>query len=190
MDNHLIYSPLDEALFKRRIVLVDGPVTAKLSHRVNKILLAMEADDPERPITLHINSPGGEVSSGFAVYDTARFIQPTVKTLVVGLAASMGSIISLAATREHRYAFPNSKFLIHQPLISGTIYGQASDLEIRAKDILKTREKINRLYSAETGRSVEDVAKMTERDHWMTAEEAKALGLIAQIVQTHAELPH
>jgi len=186
--NTYYYTPLDQSLFDSRIILVDGVVNSELAHNVNKSLFALEKADPKKPIFLHINSPGGEVTSGFSIFDTVRFIEPKVYTLVVGLAASMGSVIALAASKENRFAFPNSKFLIHQPLIQGTIYGQATDLDIRAKDIIKTKEKINRLYAEETGLRYEDIVGMTERDKWFNALEAKDFGLISKIVSKRSEL--
>lgn len=182
------YTPIDEILFQTRIVQVSGPVDSKLAHRVNKQLLALESKDPKAPIYMYINSPGGEISSGFSIFDTARFIQPTIVTVVVGLAASMGSVIALCADKKHRVAFPNSKFLIHQPLIAGVIQGPASDLEIHAKDIVKTRGKINQLYAKETGRPVEEVAKLTDRDYWMDANEAMKFGLVSRIISDRSEL--
>lgn len=184
----LIFSPLDKVLLDSRILHVSGPVNSQLAYRVTKALLALEKMDAKKPITLFVNSPGGEVSSGFSIFDTIRFIEPEVTTIVSGLAASMGSLISLAAKKERRFAFTNSKFLIHQPLISGTIQGPASDLEIHAKDIIRTREKINRIYSDETGRPIEEVAKATDRDRWLTPEEAKDFGLIAKIIKSHKDI--
>ncbi len=182
------FNPIDEALFESRTVQLFGAVNSELAHNVNKTLLALEKVNPEAPIYLFINSPGGEISSGFGIYDTARFIKPEVITVVTGLAASMGSLIALCAKKENRLAFPNSKFLIHQPLISGQISGPASDIEIHANDIVKTKEKINRLYAAETGRSYEEIVKATNRDNWMDTYEALAYGLISRIVTSRAEL--
>ncbi|MEQ8984605.1 MAG: ATP-dependent Clp protease proteolytic subunit, partial [Deltaproteobacteria bacterium] len=149
---------------------------------------ALERDDSERPVYLFINSPGGEVSSGFAIFDTAKFIQPEVITVVTGLAASMGSLIALCAEKKNRLAFPNSKFLIHQPLISGMLTGSASEIEIHARDIVRTKEKINQLYAQETGRPLDEVAKATDRDNWMDPNEALDFGLISRIVSSRAEI--
>ncbi len=184
----IFFSPIDRALFESRVVQISGPINSSLAYRVTRELLAMEKMDSNKPIIVFVNSPGGEVTSGFSVFDTIRFIAPEVKTVVTGLAASMGSLISLAAKKGNRQAFPNSKFLIHQPLISGVIQGPASDLEIHAKDIVKTREKINRIYSKETGKSFEVVTRATDRDYWMTAEEALEFGLISKIVTAHSEI--
>lgn len=182
------YTPVDEILFNNRVIQVSGVVGSELAYDINRQLLALEKTDPTKPITMYIDSPGGEINSGFSIFDTVRFIQPTVYTVVAGLAASMGSVIALSAKKENRLALPNAKFLIHQPLISGTVYGQASDVEIRAKDILKTRERINQMYAHETGKSVKEIADATERDNWMTAEEAKNFGLISRIIHKRDEL--
>lgn len=182
------FNPLDEKLFESRIVQVSGPVGAKLAHDVNRMLLALERDDSDKPVYLFINSPGGEVSSGFSIFDTAKFIQPEIITVVTGLAASMGSLIALCTEKKNRLAFPNSKFLIHQPLISGLLTGSASEIEIHARDIVKTKEKINELYAAETGRDVEEVARATDRDNWMDPAEALEFGLISRVVTNRAEI--
>lgn len=187
MDNQY-YTPLDQALFDSRIVQVFGGVDSEMAHQVNKLLLAMEKADNKKPIYLFINSPGGEISSGFSIYDTARFIQPEIFTVVVGMAASMGSLIALCAKKQNRFAFPNAKFMIHQPLISGVMHGSASDLEIGAKEILRTKEKINKIYAEETGKSMDEVKLMTDRDNWMTSEEAKSVGLISKVVSSRAEI--
>jgi ATP-dependent Clp protease protease subunit len=186
--NHPFFTPIDEALFKKRIVQVSGPVTSELAHHVNREILALEAQDPKAPIHLFINSPGGEVTSGFSIYDTARFVRCELKTIVVGMAASMGSIIALAADKKNRIAFPNAKFLIHQPLVSGMIRGSASEIEIHAKDIIKMRERINELYAKETNRPLEEIRKATDRDNWMDAQEALKFGLISRVVSSHDEI--
>jgi len=123
------FTPLDQSLFDGRIVQISGGVSSQLAHLVNKQILSMAAADAKKPIYLFINSPGGEITSGFSIYDTARFVEPEVTTVAVGMAASMGSLIALAAPPERRLAFPNAKFLIHQPLIGGVIQGSASDIE-------------------------------------------------------------
>jgi len=189
MSHHYpFYTPIDEALFQSRIIHVSGPVGSELAYSVNRQLLALEKADAKKPVFLFIDSPGGEINSGFSIYDTSRFIEPDVYTVVIGLAASMGSIIALAAPKERRLAFPNAKIMIHQPLISGTVYGSASDMDIRAREILKTREKINKLYAVETGRSADEIKKFTDRDYWMTAEEAKDFGLVSKIIKARSEL--
>lgn len=189
MDISQLFTPLDNALLESRTIMLNGPVTSELAHKVNKQLFALERNDPNKPIYVYINSPGGEVTSGFSIFDTMRFIKPKIYTIVSGLAASMGSIIALAASRENRFSMPNGKFLIHQPLIHGGIYGPAADLEIHAKDIIRTKERIHRLYAEETGQPIEEVRDATERDRWMTAEEAKEFGLISKILRTRDDLP-
>lgn len=183
------FTPIDEALLESRIVHVSGPVGSELAYSINRQLLALEKIDPKKPVYLFIDSPGGEINSGFSIFDTARFIEPEVYTVVVGLAASMGSLIALCAKKTHRLAFPNSKFLIHQPLIVGTLYGSASDIDIRAKDIVRTRETINQLYAEETGKSIDTIRVATDRDNWMNAQEAMEFGLVGKIIKSRAELP-
>lgn len=183
------WDPITESLFSKRIVQVNGPVSEKLATRVNREIMAMGFEDDKKPIYLFINSPGGEVTSGFSVFDTARFVGAPIYTVVAGLAASMGSLIALCAPKEKRYAFPNAKLLIHQPLISGQMVGPASDLEIHAKDMIRLKEKINRLYAEETGQSYDDVVKATDRDKWFDPEEAKEFGLISKIISKVADLP-
>lgn len=187
--SHSFFTPIDEALLESRVVLVSGGVGSELAYKVNRQLLALERKDPKKPVYLWVNSPGGEINSGFSIYDTARFIQPEVYTIVSGLAASMGSIISLCAKKENRWALPNAKFLIHQPLISGVLEGSASDLDIHAKDIIKVKERINQLYAVETGKPIEVVRKATERDNWMDPQEALDFGLISRIIKNRSELP-
>lgn len=187
-DKHSHFTPIDQALFDDRIIHVSGGVNSKLAYEVNRQLLAMDKISATLPIYLFIDSPGGEINSGFSVYDTARFISAPVTTIVAGLAASMGSIIALCAPKERRYAMPNAKLLIHQPLISGYLQGPASDLEIHAEDIVKTREKINKLYAKETGKSLEEIQRLTDRDHWLNPEEALSLGLISKIIHKKSEV--
>lgn len=182
------FTPIDQRLFESRIVQVSGGVGSEMAHEINRQILALEREGPDKPFYLYVNSPGGEVSSGFSIYDTARFVSCEVVTVVVGMAASMGSIISLAAKKENRYALPNAKFLIHQPLISGYLTGPASDIDIHAKDIIRTKRKINELYARETGKPIEEIEKATDRDRWMTAEEALDFGLISRIVERRADI--
>jgi ATP-dependent Clp protease protease subunit len=182
------FTPIDQHLFESRTIFVSGEVDSDLAVTVNRQLLAMERANPNAQIVLWIDSPGGEIHSGFSIYDTARFIQPKVVTLVSGLAASMGSVISLCAEKEDRLAFPNSKFLIHQPLISGVIRGQASDLVIHAQDIIETKKKLHRLYAERTGSPVEKFVEYMERDKWLLPKEAIELGLISKLVSNRKEL--
>ena len=183
------WSPVEQALFETRIIQVSGAVDSDLSDKVIRQMLAMEAMNPDLPIYLYINSPGGEITSGFAIYDTAKFIKPEIYTVVTGLAASMGSLIALCAEKKNRLAFPNSRFLIHQPLISGLLRGTASDIEIHAKDIVAMKEKINRLYAEETGRPYDEIKRATDRDKWFDADEALKFGLINKIISKRSELP-
>lgn len=178
---------IERELFEARVILISAPVDAKLAHVVNSKLLALERYNDRDPIYLYINSPGGEVHSGFSIFDTARFIKPPVVTIVSGLAASMGSIIALSAKPEHRFAFPNAKFLIHQPSVGG-IGGSVSDIEIHAKDLIDTKTRIVELYCEECGRSTDEVRKALDRDNWMTPEVAKNWGLISRIVRTREDL--
>lgn len=182
------FTPIDQHLFESRTIFVSGEVESEMAVKVNRQLLAMERSNPNAPIVLWIDSPGGEIHSGFSIYDTARFIQPRVITLVAGLAASMGSVISLCAEKEDRLSFPNAKLLIHQPLISGAIRGQASDLAIHAQDIIETKKKLHRLYAERTGTPVEKFVEFMERDKWLLPKEAQDLGLISKIISTRKEL--
>lgn len=175
-------------LFDKRIVVLSEGINSRSANAVIDQLLGLEAADPSQDIWMFLNSPGGEVNSGFGIYDIMRFIKPDVKVVVTGLAASIATVIYLAAKREHRYCLPNSRLLIHQPLIGGTIQGQATDIEITANEIIKTRARLAELYVAETGQPLERVNRDIERDYWMTAEEAKDYGLVTKIVSSWNEL--
>lgn len=174
---------VEKKLLEKRIVMISEGIDADVAKAVINNLLALEADSPGKPITLYINSPGGEVNSGFAIFDTIRFITSPVKIVATGLAASIATVIFVAAKKEHRYSMPNTRFLIHQPAIHGQMYGQASDLEITAREILKSRAKINELLSQECDQPLEKVEKDTTRDYWMTAADAKEYGLVTKIVE-------
>lgn len=176
------FTPIDQHLFEARTIFVSGVVDNELALRVNRQLLAMERADAKKAIVLWINSPGGEVYSGFATYDLIQHIRPRVITVVAGMAASMGSVLALAAEKEDRYALPNARLLIHQPLISGQLRGQASDLEIHARDIIELKKKMHRLYAERTGTPVERFEELMERDRWVNPEEAIKLGLISKIL--------
>jgi len=177
-----------ENLRRTRTIELFGQVNNLMARRVINALLFLEADDPERPITVVQNSPGGSVTDGFAIYDTMRFVAPDVRVLCVGLAASIATVILMGAKKEHRLSLPHTEFLIHQPLIPGNIWGRASDLEITAQEILKTRERINKLLAVETGQPIEVVEKHTQRDYWMNASEAVDYGLISRIITRRAEI--
>lgn len=182
------FTPIDQLLFESRTIFISGEVNSELALKVNRQLLAMERADATKPIVLWIDCPGGEVFSGFSIYDTARFIQPKVFTVVAGLAASMGSVIALCAEKNRRVSFPNAKFLIHQPLIAGVMRGSASDLAIHAKDIIATKARLHELYAERTGTSREVFQELMDRDHWIDPPRAQELGLIGQVIQSRQEL--
>jgi len=171
-----------------RTVVISGATDSALAQRVIQHLVLLDQADSKQRIQILINSPGGEVFSGFAIFDTIRFISAPVVTVVVGLAASMGSILALAAPKGSRYATPNSKFLIHQPLLMG-FQGRAIDLEIQAKEIIRDRERIVELYAQCTGRPAQEVSKDIDRDKWMSAPEALSYGLLDRIIANRSELP-
>jgi len=178
-------SPLLQALFKSRTVLIFGEVDMKLAERVTAQLLAYAAEG-EGDIRVVINSPGGHVESGDTIHDVIRFVGPRVKIIGTGWVASAGAHIYLGAHKENRFCLPNTRFLLHQPL--GGIQGQASDIAIEAEEILKMHERINRLIARETGQPYEKVVKDTQRNFWMSAEEAQAYGLVARIVNRADEV--
>jgi ATP-dependent Clp protease, protease subunit len=182
------FTPIDQHLFESRTVFVSGEVDSELAQKVNRQMLAMERADNTAPIVLWIDSPGGEVYSGFAIYDTARFITPRIITVAAGMAGSMGSVIALCAEKEDRFALPNSKLLIHQPLIGGAIRGQASDIEIHANDIIELKKKMHRLYAERTGTKIEKFQELMDRDRWIEPKEAIELGLISKILSNRKEL--
>jgi ATP-dependent Clp protease protease subunit len=182
------FTPIDQHLFESRTVFVSGEVDSELAVKVNRQLLALERVNPTAPSVLWVDSPGGEVYSGFAIYDTAQFIQPRVITVVAGLAASMGSVIALAAEKQDRVALPNAKLLIHQPLAGGFIRGSASDLEIHAKDIIELKGRMHRLYAERTGLPVEKFVELMERDRWIEPKEALDLGLISKVISKRKDL--
>lgn len=173
----------EQRLLDKRTIFVSEGINAAVAKRVINQLLALEYEKPNSPINLYLNSPGGEVNSGFAIYDTIRFLSSDVRIINTGLCASIATIINIAAKKQHRYSMPNCKFLIHQPLIPGQIYGQASDIEIHAREILKTRQKINELLSKECGQPLSKVEKDTTRDYWMNAGEALEYGLVTKIIE-------
>ena len=179
---------LEELLLKKRRIFFSSPVTDETARDVIRRLWYLEYTDPKEPILFVINSPGGSIDSGFAIWDQIQMISSPVTTLVTGLAASMGSILSLAAAPRCRFATPHARIMIHQPLIHGVIQGQATDLEIQAKEIIKTRDAIIDLYSKATGKDQKDLDKMIDRDTWMSAEEAKNFGLLDGIVSSYQEL--
>lgn len=179
---------LEERLLRNRTVLLSSEVSPQVARRIMQYLLILEAEDQEKPITFLINSPGGDVHSGFAIYDCIRFIRPRVKIVCTGLTASIATVILLAARKEDRVSLPNTRFLIHQPMFQSEIFGPASDLEITANEILRTKDRINRIIAEETGQPLERVERDTQRDFWMSAEEAANYGLISRIVTRHEEI--
>lgn len=175
-------------LLENRTIFVSEGINSKVAKVVVNHLLAFDAQDTSKPIYMYLNSPGGEVNSGFAIYDTMRYIDSEVRVVCTGLSASIATIILLGAPKEYRMGMPSCKFLIHQPLIGGHIQGQASDLEITAREIIKTRKKINDLLSKECGQPLERVEEDTTRDYWMNAQEALEYGLISKIVSNKKEI--
>lgn len=179
---------LENLLLKKRRIFLSSPVTDHSAKDIIRKLWYLEFLDPGKPILLVINSPGGSVDSGFAIWDQIQMITSPVTTLVTGLAASMGSVLSLAAAPGKRYATPSARIMIHQPLISGVIQGQATDLEIQAKEIIKTRNQIIDLYAKATGKDPKLLEKTIDRDTWMTADEAIDFGLLDGVVSSYKEL--
>lgn len=173
-------------LLKDRIIMLSGPIDDDVANSVIAQLLFLEAQDPEKDIYLYINSPGGSVSAGLAIYDTMNFIKADVQTIVIGLAASMGSFLASSGAKGKRYALPNAEIMIHQPL--GGAQGQATEIEIAAKHILFTRERLNKILAKNTGQKITKIAKDTDRDNWLTAEEAKTYGLIDDIMVSSKDM--
>ena len=168
-------------LLKDRIIFLGTPINDVVANSVIAQMLFLAADDPEKDIHLYINSPGGSITSGMAIYDTMQYIKPDVSTICVGMAASMGAFLLAAGAPGKRYALPNSEVMIHQPL--GGAEGQASDIEIRARRILKMRDKLNKILSERTGQPLERIEKDTDRDYFMSAEEAKNYGLVDKVIE-------
>jgi ATP-dependent Clp protease protease subunit len=168
-------------LLRERIIFLVGPVNDQTASLVVAQLLFLESENPDKDIHFYINSPGGSIAAGFAVYDTMQFIKPDVSTLCVGMAASMGAFLLAAGAKGKRFALPNSDVMIHQPL--GGFQGQASDVEIHAKYILNLRERLNLLMATHTGKPVEQVARDTERDNFLTAEQARDYGIVDKVLQ-------
>lgn len=169
-------------LLRERIVFLNGQIEDGMAAIVCAQLLTLEADNPEREVSLYINSPGGVVSSGFAIYDTMRYISCPVSTVCMGFAASMATFLLMAGDPGRRIALPNTRILVHQP--SGGFQGQASDIERHAEDILKTKRRLIELYAKHCGRTIEEVERTLDRDHFMTAEEARAWGLVDHVYDT------
>ena len=168
-------------LLKERIIFVVGPIDDAVASVVCAQLLFLEADNPTKDISMYINSPGGIVTSGLAMYDTMEYIRPEISTVCIGQAASMGSLLLTAGAKGKRYSLPNSKIMIHQP--SGGFQGQATDIEIHAKEILSTRSRLNEIYVKHTGQKLDKIEKAMERDNFMNPEEALSFGLIDEVVE-------
>lgn len=184
----MLDAKIDELLIKKRRVFLSDSVHDQSALAVIRKLWFLEDQEPGKPILFVINSPGGAVDSGFAIWDQIHMITSPVYTLVTGLAASMGSILSLSAAPGKRFATPNVRIMIHQPLISGVIQGQATDLEIQAKEIIKTRESLIAIYMEKTGKDKKTIEKALDRDTWMNAEEAKAFGLIDEVITSYKQI--
>ena len=167
-------------LLRERVIFLVGPVNDQSANLVVAQLLFLESENPDKDISLYINSPGGSVSAGLSIFDTMNFIKPDVSTLCMGMAASMGSFLLMAGAKGKRNALPNSRIMMHQP--SGGAQGQASDIEIQAREILKTREQLNRIYAERTGQPLERIAADMERDRWMSPSEALDYGLIDKVI--------
>jgi len=172
-------------LLKERVIFLVGPVNDQSANLVVAQMLFLESENPDKDISLYINSPGGSVYAGMAMYDTIRFIKPDVSTLCTGIAASMGAFLLAAGAKGKRFALPNSRIMIHQP--SGGAQGQATDIQIQAKEILSLRERLNRILSENTGRSVSQIELDTERDNFMSSEEAVTYGIIDKMLTTRAD---
>tara|TARA_B100000287_G_scaffold222394_1_gene209790 strand:- start:46 stop:711 length:666 start_codon:yes stop_codon:yes gene_type:complete len=173
-------------LLKERIVFLTGPVEDNVASLVCAQLLFLESENPKKDIAFYINSPGGIVTSGLAIYDTMQYIKPAISTVCIGQAASMGSLLLAAGEKAARFALPNSRIMIHQP--SGGAQGQATDIEIQAKEILDLRKRLNDIYVAHTGQDFQVIEEAVERDRYMSPEEAKKFGLIDQVVDKRPEL--
>lgn len=167
-------------LLKERIVFVTGAIEDYMASLVTAQFLYLEADNPKKEISMYINSPGGVITSGMAIYDTMQFIRPAVATLCIGQAASMGSLLLAAGEKGMRYALPHARIMVHQP--SGGFQGQASDIERHAREILSVRERLNGVYASHTGQTIEAISEALERDNFMTADEAQEFGLIDEVI--------
>ena len=175
-------------LLKERIIFLIGPVDDHTANLVVAQLLFLESENPDKDIYFYINSPGGSVTAGLSIYDTMKFIKPDVQTLCLGQAASMGAFLLSVGTKGKRFALPNSRVMIHQPLISGSLGGQASDIEIHARELLKLKEKLNQILAEHTGKSLEQIERDTDRDNFMSAQEAADYGLIDKVITTRADV--
>ena len=199
-NNHLVPTVIEQSgrgerafdiysrLLKERIIFLVGPVDDHTANLVVAQLLFLESENPDKDIYFYINSPGGSVTAGMSIYDTMKFIKPDVQTLCLGQAASMGAFLLSAGTKGKRFALPNRRIMIHQPLISGGLGGQASDIEIHARELLKVKEKLNKILADHTGKSIEEVARDTDRDNFMSAQEAMEYGLIDKVITSRNDV--
>ena len=199
-NNHLVPTVIEQSgrgerafdiysrLLKERIIFLVGPVDDHTANLVVAQLLFLESENPDKDIYFYINSPGGSVTAGMSIYDTMEFIKPDVQTLCLGQAASMGAFLLSAGTKGKRFALPNSRIMIHQPLISGGLGGQASDIEIHARELLKLKEKLNKILADHTGKSIEEVERDTDRDNFMSAQEAMEYGLIDKVITSRNDV--
>jgi ATP-dependent Clp protease protease subunit len=174
-------------LLKERVVFLVGPVTEVTANLIVAQLLFLESENPEKDVSIYINSPGGSVSAGLAIYDTMQFIKPDVSTLCIGQAASMGALLLAAGAKGKRFALPNSRVMIHQPM--GGFQGQASDIEIHAKEILYLRQRLNEILARHTGQEIKTIERDTERDNFFGADDAVKYGLVDQVLVSRAEVP-
>ena len=181
-----IEEKLLERLIRKRTVLISRAINEVTAERVIASLILMEEEDPDKPITVYINSPGGAADSGFAIYDVLRFVRPQVRTVCSGLCASAAIIVFLAADEGQRYSLPNSRFLLHQPFTSA--WGQASDLQITAKQILKLKDRFNTIVGEATGKSVEQISEDANRDFWLSAKEALEYRIVDKIISSRVEI--
>jgi ATP-dependent Clp protease, protease subunit len=171
-------------LLKERIIFLVGPINDNVASLVTAQLLFLESEDPKKEINLYINSPGGLVTAGLGIYDTIQYIKPDVSTLCIGQAASMGSFLLAAGKKGKRFSLPNSRIMVHQP--SAGYQGQATDIEIHAKEVLSLKERLNEIYSKHTGQSVDDIKKALERDNFMSPKSAKEFGLVDEVVENRS----
>jgi ATP-dependent Clp protease protease subunit len=175
-------------LLKDRIIFLGTAMNDEIANLIIAQLLFLESEDPDKDINFYVNSPGGLVTAGLAVYDTMQYIKPDIATVCIGQAASMGAVLLAAGTRGKRYSLPNSRILIHQPM--GGFQGQASDIEIQAKEILRMKERLNQILMMHTGKQLEDILKDTDRDFFMSGEEAKKYGIIDHVIANRDDLDH
>jgi ATP-dependent Clp protease protease subunit len=173
-------------LLKERIIFLPSYIEDDMANLVIAQMLFLEAEDPDKDVFLYVNSPGGSVTAGMAIYDTMQYVKPAVSTICMGQAASMGALLLCAGAKGKRFALPHSRMMIHQPLAG--VQGQATDIDIQAREILRIRDELNRILVTHTGQPIERIAKDTDRDFFMTAEQAKEYGLVDQVIVSHAPL--